>query len=138
MAHSFVWLLKFCNTATADSLKKLDLYYDLIALPKYADPDVDENAEGTPMPIGAPELSSSETAKARGKAKAELSKKELGRIKTKQAVLAKAMEADGGPDKIGNTRKLAADETEENGPVGKRAKSEVIVEEVKDVQMAAV
>ncbi len=89
-----------------------------MSLPKYADPDVEENIEGTPLPIGAPEISSSETAKAKGKAKAELSKKEMGRIKTKQAVLAKAMEVDSG--------KLGTEGAEEEGPAGKKAKAEAV------------
>ncbi|KJA28088.1 hypothetical protein HYPSUDRAFT_129664 [Hypholoma sublateritium FD-334 SS-4] len=122
-------------TANAESLKKIDLYSDLVSLPKYADPDVEENNEGAPMPIGAPEISSSETAKAKGKAKAELSKKEIGRIKTKQAVLAKAMEVDGG--------KLGAEGAEEDGPAGKKARAEAAgpTSETEsrdgDVQMAA-
>lgn len=120
-------------TATVEFLKKLDLYFDLVSLPKYADPDVEENIEGTPMPIGAPEISSSETAKAKGKAKAELSKKEIGRIKTKQAVLAKAMEVDGG--------KFAA-EGGEDVPAGKKARADTTVPSSEmecrdgDVQMA--
>ncbi|KAF9563906.1 WD40 repeat-like protein [Agrocybe pediades] len=86
-------------TATAEELKKLDVYGDLVAMPKYA---ADADGEALPvenllpgsLPIGAPELSSSETAKlaAAAKGKVELSKKELGRMKTKQAVLAKAQE----------------------------------------------
>jgi tRNA (guanine-N(7)-)-methyltransferase subunit TRM82 len=95
-------------------------------MPKYADPE-DDAAEGGPvMPIGAPEISASETAKAKGKAKAELSKKELGRIKTKQAVLAKAMEIEGGDGKEG-ARKSEALGQDEDGPETKRARSDVDV-----------
>ncbi|KAF8909289.1 WD40-repeat-containing domain protein [Gymnopilus junonius] len=81
-------------TATPEEIKKLDLYGDLTAMPKYS-----SDADGAPsdhpklLPIGAPELSASETVKStKGKGKVELSKKELGRIKGKQAVLAKAQE----------------------------------------------
>ncbi|KAF8967637.1 WD40-repeat-containing domain protein [Flammula alnicola] len=91
--------------ATPESLKKLALYSDLVSLPKYADP-----FEG-------------DDAKAKGKGKTELSKKELGRMKTKQAVLAKAMEIQSisGKEK---SRKL--DEGDVNGdePEPKRARSD--------------
>jgi len=44
------------------------------------------------MPIGAPDLSSSEMARSRGKVKRELSKKELDRLKLKQAVMVRTSE----------------------------------------------
>ena len=50
-------------TASAEDLKKLDLYSDLVSMPKY-------------------------TAAADEPSGATLSKKELGRMKSKQAVLA--------------------------------------------------
>ncbi|KAH9479543.1 tRNA (guanine-N(7)-)-methyltransferase non-catalytic subunit TRM82 [Psilocybe cubensis] len=101
-------------SATAEEVKKLDLYGDLTSMPKYAS-DGDIEGEGdTTLPIGAPELSSSETAKGK-KGQVELSKKELGRIKTKQAVLAKAqkMEVDG-----------ETKTEEEEAPESKRARSD--------------
>lgn len=85
----------FCNRdlATPEDLKKLDLYGDLVSLPKYVDDDAETKDDTRQdMPIGAPDLSSSEMAKSRGKGKSELSKKELGRLKLKQAVMAKASE----------------------------------------------
>ena len=85
----------FCkrDLATSEDLKKLDLYSYLVSLPKYVDDDVETNDDiRQDMPIGAPDLSSSEMAKSRGKGKVELSKKELGRLKLKQAVMAKANE----------------------------------------------
>ncbi|KIM44673.1 hypothetical protein M413DRAFT_442627 [Hebeloma cylindrosporum] len=79
--------------ATSEDLKRLDLYSDLVTLPKYVDDDTETNdVTRQDMPIGAPDLSSSEMAKSRGKGKTELSKKELGRLKLKQAVMAKANE----------------------------------------------
>jgi hypothetical protein len=44
------------------------------------------------MPIGAPDLSSSEMEKSGGKGKIEPSKKALDRLKLKQAVMVKASE----------------------------------------------
>jgi tRNA (guanine-N(7)-)-methyltransferase subunit TRM82 len=85
----------FCkrDLATSEGLKKLDLYGDLVSLPKYVDDDAETNDDiRQDLPIGAPDLSSSEMAKSRGKGKSELSKKELGRLKLKQAVMAKASE----------------------------------------------
>jgi len=81
-----------------------------MTLPKYVADDAEAN-DG--MPIGAPELSSSEMAK-KGKGESELSKKELGRLKLKQAVIAKANEKE-------KTRKADIDEE----PETKRSRSEV-------------
>lgn len=61
-------------TATADDLRKLDLYGDLVSMPK-----------GTEAEQELEILSPSESA-AMGK---QISKKELGRLRSKQAVLAK-------------------------------------------------
>jgi len=97
LVHFGSCIVLLFSIATSEELKKLDIYSDLVAMPKYtadADGDVVPIESVLPAgtyPIGAPELSSSETAKA-AKGKGELSKKELGRIKTKQAVLAKAQE----------------------------------------------
>lgn len=106
-------------------------------MPKYS-----SDADGAPsdhpklLPIGAPELSASETVKStKGKGLAELSKKELGRIKGKQAVLAKAQE---------KVREVSGDRDERGSeePEAKRARSEVAVEDAshqaegEDISMA--
>jgi tRNA (guanine-N(7)-)-methyltransferase subunit TRM82 len=61
--------------ATADDLRKLDLYGDLIAMPKGTEAEQDQGLE-IPLP------SESTIGK-------QISKKELGRLRSKQAVLAK-------------------------------------------------
>jgi tRNA (guanine-N(7)-)-methyltransferase subunit TRM82 len=99
--------------ATSEGLRTLDLYSDLMTLPKYVADDAEAN-DG--MPIGAPELSSSEIAK-KGKGESELSKKELGRLKLKQAVMAKANEKE-------KTRK-ADDLDIDEEPETKKSRSEV-------------
>jgi tRNA (guanine-N(7)-)-methyltransferase subunit TRM82 len=65
-----------CMTATADDLRKLDIYGDLVVMPKGTEVGQDQELE-VPLPS---ESSSS------GK---QLSKRELGRLRSKQAVLAK-------------------------------------------------
>jgi len=71
-------------------LKKLDLYSDLTSMPKYtADPE-NVTAEGPDVSMltgDEVQLSTRSTAAAATTTK-ELSKKELGRMKSKQAVLA--------------------------------------------------
>ncbi|KAF9475213.1 WD40 repeat-like protein [Pholiota conissans] len=116
-------------SATPEFLKRLALYSDLTSMPKNAEPEDDLGPaalEGMPtmLPIGAPEISSSETAKAKGKAKAELSKKEIGRIKGKQAVLAKAMEIEAGASVAGVARDVK-EKKDEDVPERKKARSEV-------------
>ena len=104
-------------SATPEDTKKLDLYGDLTAMPKYSSDASSDQAE--PLPIGAPQLSASETVKStKGKGKAELSKKELGRIKNKQKVLEKAQE---------KTRK-ASEPAGSEEPEAKRARSEATSE----------
>ncbi|KDR80625.1 hypothetical protein GALMADRAFT_276855 [Galerina marginata CBS 339.88] len=117
--------------ATSEDLKKLDLYSNLVSMPKYAsDADAADGApsDNTTLPIGAPELSASETAKsknknktAKGKGKTELSKKELGRMKGKQAVLAKAQAAQ--KEGVSTQAKRGVRDGSEE-PEAKRARSE--------------
>ena len=86
------------------------------------------------MPIGAPDLSSSEMAKSRGKGKSELSKKELGRLKLKQAVMAKANEKTRKPDDSDADEELKTKKprSDASGHVG-----DCVDEEDKDVDMVA-
>lgn len=96
------------NLANAAELQTLDLYGALKTLPKHsAEQDI---GDGSPhsLPIGAPELSTS-NYKARAKAKGqeskkvteemEISKKEMGRMKGKMKVLEKAREQERGREK---------------------------------------
>jgi len=94
------------NLANAAELRKLDLYGALKALPKHSsDQDIED---GSLLPIGAPELSTS-NYKARARAKGqdskkvteemEISKKEMGRMKRKMKVLEKAREQERGEEK---------------------------------------
>jgi len=63
-------------TATADDLRKLDIYGDLVSMPKGTETEQDHGSEN-PLPSEGTTM---------GK---QVSKKELGRLRSKQAVLAK-------------------------------------------------
>ncbi|KAF8817442.1 hypothetical protein BYT27DRAFT_7227146 [Phlegmacium glaucopus] len=88
-------LFKSISTNTED-LKKLDLYSDLTLMPKYtADPE-NVTAEGPDVSMIASDQVQTFATSAK-----ELSKKELGRMKSKQAVLAvkaKKQQRECGPD----------------------------------------
>jgi tRNA (guanine-N(7)-)-methyltransferase subunit TRM82 len=87
-----------------DDLQKLDLYGDLTAMPKGTDSDQDQGSE-IPVPSESNAL---------GK---EISKKELGRLRSKQAVLAKLQASAGG------ATDMPGDEGDE--PQTKKTRSEI-------------
>ncbi|KAF9461233.1 WD40-repeat-containing domain protein [Collybia nuda] len=93
--------------ATANELKKLDIYGDLTTMPKNTDTEQDQGSE-------APDAGENTTG-AGGK---QVSKKELGRLKSKQAVLAKVQA--GGSGSTGTKD----DEPEIQEPESKKSKSD--------------
>lgn len=106
------------DSATAADLKKLELYTDLTSMPKFAIDSEESSSNfstliptstsvvpglplpdtsGSPgqVPIGAPEISSATLAKSKAKRQrpaeeGQLTKREMGRLKKKEAVLNKA------------------------------------------------
>jgi len=135
------------SAAAVDDLKKLDLYSELTSMPKNSsDPEPETSPSGfgidaakestsAAIPIGAPELSSSTTAAKGSRPKAELSKKEIGRMKTKQAVMAKAQEMDvASSGKRDPSTKGFEEDDADNEPKVKRAKSDP----AEDVDMSSV
>jgi len=107
---------------SAEDLKKLDLYDDLTSMPKYtADPE-SITCQGPESMITGDQVQPSTVTK-------ELSKKELGRMKSKQAVLAAKAKEQQQPemseDRAGNGASGANDDVDIEEPETKRARSMV-------------
>jgi len=77
--------------ATADNLKKLDLYSGLTSMPKYTEVDNDSGGEEVEGDI-------IDSGKGKAKDDAPKSKKELGRLKSQQAVARVLEQAVGGSE----------------------------------------
>lgn len=149
------------NVASTADLKKLELYADLTSMPKFsvdAEPSTstsstliptsaafvsgsvepliptDDSPTPSSIPIGAPELSTHKTTKAKGRKQrktgaeeGDLTKREMGRLKVKEAVMKKARElAEMGVDVKADVMEEAIGDDEERSTKKLKAQEEVL------------